>query len=346
MSYSTIDKPNTQFSPLLYTGNSSNGHEINGLDFQPDFVWIKSRNQADFDHMLYDVVRTAVSGPFDIRSNKGNAQSTDSSGLVSFDSDGFTLNSGGYVNTGNFVSWSWKAGGSPSSNSDGSITSSVSANTTAGFSIVTYTGTGSNATIGHGLGTTPKLIFVKATSRVDFWRVYSESIGNTKYLVLNETGAAATNSTEWNNTSPTSSVFTVGSSGNVNRSSEKFVAYCFAEKKGFSKFGSYIGNGNANGTFVYTGFKPAYFAIKRDATENWYCTDIKRNPINPVTGNLLLLNKADTEITASYPVDFLSNGFKIRGSNNITNASGSTYIYWAFAENPLVASNYVPTTAR
>ena len=337
-------------NPLLYTGNTSNGHAITGLGFQPGFVWIKSRNQADFSHMLYDVVRTAVSGPFELRSNATNAQSTDSSGLVSFDSDGFTLNSGGYVNTGTFVSWNWKAGGSPSSNTDGSITSSVSANTTNGFSIVKYTGNGSaGATIGHGLGSTPSAIFVKGLSAISNWSSYHSVLGNTGYMRLDGTGAFATASTYWNNTSPTSSVFTAGTTGNINANGNDFVAYCFAEKKGFSKFGSYVGNGNADGTFIYTGFKPAYFVIKRtDATENWYCTDIKRNPINPVDNELLLLNSDTATITTSYPVDFLSNGFKIRGNNNITNASGATYIYMAFAENPLVAntSGGIPTTAR
>ena len=346
MAYSTIDKSSEHFNSVLYTGNTSNGHAITGVGFNPDFVWIKSRNQADFSHMLYDVVRTAVSGPFDLRSNSGNAQSTDSSGLVSFDSDGFTLNSGGYVNTGNFVSWNWKAGGSPSSNTDGSITSSVSANTTNGFSIVTYTGTGSNATIGHGLGTTPKLIFVKATSQVDFWRIYSESIGNTKYLVLNETGGSATNSTEWNNTSPTSSVFTVGSSANVNRSGATFVAYCFADVKGFSKFDSYTGNGSADGTFVYTGFKPAFIMLKNTTNaREWNMQDNKRLGYNPNNYGLFPHND-DTEQTGFDRVDFLSNGFKLRTNSEHWNESGNNFIYMAFAEAPIVGSNNVPANAR
>ena len=346
MAYTTINKSSEHFNPLLYTGNTSNGHEINGLDFQPDFVWIKSRNQADFSHMLYDVVRASTTAqPFEIRSNLTNAQSTDTSGLVSFDSDGFTLNSGGYVNTGNFVSWNWKAGGSPSSNTDGSITSSVSANTTAGFSIVTFTGTGANATVGHGLGSVPKMIIIKGYSNTPNWQVYHASYGNTGGGQLNLNSAFSADGM-FQNTTPTSSVFSLGTSGNVNGSGQTMVAYCFADVKGFSKFGKYVGNGNADGTFVYTGFKPA-FVLKKNITNarEWNMEDNKRIGYNPNNYGLFPHN-ADTEQTGFHRVNFLSNGFKLKTNSEHWNESGNNFIYMAFAEAPLVGSNNVPANAR
>ena len=347
-----INKPNTYFNPLLYTGNTSNGHEINGLDFTPDFVWIKSRNQADFDHMLYDVVRASTTAqPFEIRSNKTNAQSTDTSGLVSFDSDGFTLNSGGYVNTGNFVSWNWKAGGSPSSNTDGDITSSVSANTTNGFSIVKYTGTGTNSdTVGHGLGTTPSMIIAKGLDARE-WYVQHQAISSGT-LILNTNGAVSTSfPSGWINESPTSSVFSFtagggGTTNNVNNSGTDFIAYCFADVKGFSKMGSYVGNGNADGTFVYTGFKPAFIMLKNTTNaREWNMQDNKRLGYNPNNYGLFPHN-ADTEQTGFDRVDFLSNGFKLRTNSEHWNESGNNFIYMAFAEAPLVGSNNVPANAR
>ena len=345
MAYSTIDKSSEHFNPVTYTGNTSNGHAITGVGFNPDFVWIKSRNQADFSHMLYDVVRTAVSGPFELRSNATNAQSTDSSGLVSFDSNGFTLNSGGYVNTGNFVSWNWKAGGSPSSNTDGSITSSVSANTTNGFSIVTYTGTGSNATVGHGLGSVPKMIIIKGYSNTPNWQVYHASYGNTGGGQLNLTNAFSGDGM-FQNTTPTNSVFSLGTSGNVNGSGQTMVAYCFADVKGFSKFASYTGNGSTDGTFVYTGFKPAFVLIKKSSgSASWMMYDNARDPDN-VAGNYLYANESAAAQTASQGMDFLSNGIKMTNTFGDANESGQTYIYMAFAEAPLVGSNNVPANAR
>ena len=329
MAYSPIDKPNTQFSPLLYTGNSSNGHEINGLDFQPDFVWIKSRNQADFDHMLFDSVRASTTAqPFDLRSNKNNLESTDTSGLVSFDSDGFTLNSGGYVNTGSFASWNWKK------------------SATSGFDIVTATGTGSAKTIAHSLSAVPQVIISKERSgSVNDWVMYHESLGNNKKMILNETNAVGTDSC-WNNTTPTSSVFSVSGASVVNRNSSTYVYYLFSEKKGYSKFGSYDSNSNANGPFVYLGFKPALVIVKcTTAAESWGLVDSKRAPINLTSVAVLNANTNGTEGGAE--IDLLSNGFKLTAVSGQFNKSGShSYIYMAFAENPLVASNYVPTTAR
>ena len=334
-------------NPVTYTGNGTT-QSITNVNFQPGFVWVKERSGAN-SHMLCDVVRGVTKILF---SNLNNLEDTDANSITAFGSDGFSVGSSGNVNANNdtYVSWNWKAGGSASSNTDGTITSSVSANTTSGFSALTYSANNTaGATVGHGLGSVPEMIMVKEKSgSINDWTVYHATQGNTTRGVLNETNVWGSNAA-WNNTTPTSSVFTIGSGSNVNRSGSTYAAYCFTGVKGFSKFGSYVGNGNADGTFIYTGFKPAYFVIKRtDATENWYCTDIKRNPINPVDNELLLLNSDTATITTSYPVDFLSNGFKIRGNNNITNASGGTYIYMAFAENPLVAntSGGIPTTAR
>jgi hypothetical protein len=345
MAYTPIDKSNDYFNTVLYTGNSGT-QSITGVNFQPDFTWIKDRIGATsvYSHYLFDGVRGATKY---IKSNSNDAEATGATYLTSFDTDGFSLGSYAGVNASGdaLVSWNWKAGGTAVSNTAGSITTNVSVNTTAGFSIVTYTGTGSNATIGHGLGVKPDAVFFKRLDTTGGWASYHSVLGATKYMRLDSTSAEQTATDEFQSTEPTVDEISIGTDGAVNGTS--MVAYCFAEVKGFSKFGSYTGNGSTDGTFVYTGFKPAYLMVKRtDTTENWYCTDIKRNPINPVTGNLLLLNKTDAEISTSYPVDFLSNGFKIRGNNNITNASGGTYIYMAFAENPFVTSTGIPTPAR
>ena len=234
-----------------------------------------------------------------------------------------------------------------SSNFSGSVQSVASANTTAGFSIVSYTGTGSATTVGHGLGSTPKIIFVKNRDAAQNWLIYSSALTGTSYLRLNLTNAKGTVSAVWNNTDPTSSVFTVGTDGAVNASSQNLIAYCFAEKKGYSKFGSYTGNGNADGTFVYTGFRVSWIMSKRtDATDGWRIRDAKRDIDNPAQ-HRLLANTHDAEVVASsQDTDFLSNGFKIRNSDSGYNTSGATYIYMAFAESPFVNSNGVPNNAR
>jgi hypothetical protein len=344
MAYTVVDNPREYFNTVLYTGNGST-NAITGVGFQPDWVWVKGRTNTP-NHYLFDSVRGVQKN---IHSNTTDAEATGANTLTAFGSDGFTLGSDGDPNGSgqNYVGWNWLANGTGVSNTQGSIASTVSANTTSGFSIVSYTGNATaGATVGHGLGVAPDVVICKQTGGANDWMSYHSVLGNTKSMRLNATDAVQTATTYWNDTSPTSIVFSLGSDTKGNASST-MIAYCFAEKKGFSKFGSYTGNGSTDGTFIYTGFKPAYFVIKRtDTTENWYCTDIKRNPINPVTGNLLLLNKTDAEISTSYPVDFLSNGFKIRGNNNITNASGGSYIYMAFAENPFVTSTSIPTTAR
>ena len=258
-----IDKPNLHFNTKLYTGNGST-NAITGVGFQPDFTWIKNRTGTNW-HTLYDAIRGTTKV---LNSNETGAESTDTTGLTSFDSDGFTHGSGGNgnVNGGSFASWNWKANGAGSSNTDGSITSSVSANTTSGFSIVSYTGNGtSGATVGHGLGAVPKMIIVKKLNGGASWTIYNSNLstGASSYLYLNSTDAEGTNyAGYWNSTTPTSSVFTLGNAGDTNGNTNTYIAYCFADVQGYSKFGSYVGNGNADGAFVYTGFKPAWVMIK------------------------------------------------------------------------------------
>jgi len=258
MSYTNgLDKPTDYFETKLYAGNDT-GQSIT-MDFAPDWVWIKDRGGTD-PHGSYDSVRGSLK---QLRVNLTNAERTHAGSLTSFNSDGFTVgNDDGTNDIGhNFVSWNWKAGGTASSNSNGSITSSVSASTDAGFSIVSYTGTGSNATVGHGLGSTPSMIIAKDRDGARDWTVYHKSLGATKWIQLSDTSASQTGSPMWQDTEPTSSLFSIGTYAQINTSSSKYIAYCFAEKKGYSKFGSYTGNGNADGTFIYTGIKPAFVII-------------------------------------------------------------------------------------
>ena len=341
-----IDKPNLYFNTKLYTGNGGTNHSITGVGFQPDWTWIKSRDDA-YSHFVFDAVRGAGK---QIHPNLTNAEATNLNNLYSFDSDGFSLAQSGNDdvtnrNNSNFASWNWKANGAGSSNSNGSITSSVSANTTAGFSIVSWTG--NSGTVGHGLGVKPAMIIVKSRQTANNWVVIHQGLTggmDTNILVLNTNGAESSGGSGM--AEPTSSVFTI-TSGLA--SNDNNIGYVFAEKKGYSKFGSYNGNGNANGTFVYTGFKPAFVMVKRSsATDNWMITDNKRSSSggNNVIDRRIIPNLANAEYTNTSPMDLLSNGFKHRDGDNINNASGSTYIYLAFAENPIVGSNNVPATAR
>jgi hypothetical protein len=277
--------------------------------------------------------------------------------MSSFDSDRYTMGSNlGAVNSNgkDIVSWNWKAGGGQgSSNTDGSInTTYTSANTTAGFSISTYTGTGANATVGHGLGVAPNMVLVKSLSGGGDWTSYHSVLGNTKFMRLNSTNAVATQSSYWNNTSPTSTVFSLGSAGDTNTNGGTHVAYCFAEKQGYSKFGSYVGNANADGTFVYTGFKPAFVMYKKaiqtgGQSGRWVIIDNKRD-IDNVASHGIFPHSSGTEDTGSqyWDIDMLSNGFKLKTTEQETNGSSETFIYMAFAESPLVSSNNIPCTAR
>jgi hypothetical protein len=344
-----INKPSEYFNTKLYTGNGST-QSITGVGFQPDFTWIKERNNAH-DASIMDVVRGVRKS---LTPSNTEVEYTETTGLSSWDSDGFSFDGAGFdhVNTSgdSFVAWNWLANGAGVSNTDGSITSTVSANTTSGFSIVSYTGNGtSGATVGHGLGITPKMIIVKNRSAVTQWQVYHITTGGTASSQLSGTGTPDTASSYWNNTSPNSTFFTLGTVTPTNGSGNSMIAYCFAEKKGFSKFGSYVGNGSTNGTFVYTGFKPAFIMIKNTTVgDGWQLIDAKRNVTNGYNNSRLEANNANAEsVNNTWTlVDLLSNGFKQRYTDNIMNASGSTYIYMAFAENPLVGTNDIPTTAR
>ena len=346
MAYTTIDDPTVYFNTILYTGTGSSNART-GVNFQPDWTWIKERAGAAHDHNLTDAVRGVTKT---IRSNTTGAETTDAQDLKSFDSDGFTLGTNGGINENGvtFAAWNWKANGAGSANTDGSTNSTkTSANATSKCSIVTYTGNDSNSTVGHGLGVVPASIWVKQLNGSNDWRVYHKTIGATHYLALNTTaGDSSGGEVIWNDTLPTSSVFTIGTNGTVNGGSDTYVAYCFAEVKGFSKIDKYKGNGNADGTFVYTGFKPAWIMIKRAdaAGDNWLMHDSKRDGYNG--GNKQL--KADQANTEgdSRLIHILSNGFKIITADAKINNSGSQYLYWAFAENPFVTSTGIPTLAR
>ena len=365
MAYTTINKPSEYFNTVLWSGDGTSPRTITGVGFQPEWVWLKHRSGTGTrDHYLSDVVRGATNS---LNSNTTDAEvATESNGYTSaFASDGFTLTSGsnsiGDVNDSarSYVAWNWLAGGSASSNTDGSITSSVSANTTSGFSIVSFTGTGANATVGHGLGSAPKMvIFKNRDNGTQEWDTYHAGLTDATYFVqLNSTNAQSnTNGAlRFNSTAPTSSVFSVGTATTTNESSSAMIAYCFAEKKGFSKFGLYTGNGDTggDGTFVYCGFKPAFVMVKRtNGAFGWVMIDNKRS--TPSGNNLIDKSLfADTSGVDYAPgsgwvADFLSNGFKFRmtANHSAANGNGDPYIYMAFAENPLVTTGKVPATAR
>ena len=354
MAYTTIDKSTNYFNTKLYAGDNATSNAISGVGFKPDWLWIKNRSGIS-DHQTADSVRGKSGSLFlQLRANTNDSEvvQPDDDGVKSLDSDGFTVgytNSTAWNNSGNnYVAWNWLAGGSASSNTDGDITSSVSANTTAGFSIVSYTGNGSaGETVGHGLGSKPKVIIVKIRSTTDHWIFYHEDTGATKNLRLNTTDGLITAGGPFNNTEPTSSLFTLGSGSATNTNSATFIAYCFAEKKGYSKFGSYTGNGSTDGTFVYTGFRPAWVMSKRtnSSGNSWRIFDNKRPGFNTSSMNFVHANLTNSEDTGDV-MDLNSNGFKIRTNSTDQNTSGSVYIYMAFAEAPFVSSGGVPTTAR
>ena len=340
-----IDKPSDYFNTVLYTGNGGT-QAITGVGFKPDFNWLKDRDGTP-SHVLHDIIRGVTKR---IMSNNTNAEDTGSQ-INSFDTDGFTVpNNNNNTNGSDYVAWNWLGSNTTASNGNGSITSTVSVNTTSGFSVVKYPGNGSaGATIGHGLGTTPQIIFIKTIDSASYpWYAYSEAIGNTKHLRLNDTNAEDTALTIFNNTSPTSSVFSVGTNGGANGSGLNLIAYCFAPKQGFSKMGSYTGNGNADGPFIYTGFKPAMIIIKQiNEARDWLIIDNKRLGYN-VKNYDLHPNLTAAEDTRER-LDIVSNGFKMRDASNANNKSGGSYIYMAFAENPFVTSTgngSIPATAR
>jgi len=351
MAYTSIDDGSAYFQVKTYSGTGATQSITNdgNSDLQPDWIWWKRRDAA-YSHGLVDSSRGT--GKY-LRSDSSSAEGTDYAYITSFDSDGFTIPSGDQSSnnsSGTYVAWQWKAnGGTTSSNTDGSITSTVQANTDAGFSIVTWTGNGtSGATVGHGLGVKPNHIIIRNRSTASInWTNYVEEIGATKFLQLNVTNAETTATNRFNDTEPTTSVFSLGDSSRSNGNTSDMIAYCFAEKQGYSKFGKYFGNGNAEGPFVYTGFKPAFVMWKQtNSARNWAIMDSARDPFNEVDQMVWAdLTNAESTVTTD-DVDFLSSGFKMRGAGATTNESGGTYIYMAFAENPFVTSTGIPTTAR
>ena len=343
MAYTTINKSSDYFNVQIWDGNDGSNRAMT-TGFQPDWVWIKARD-GTYDHHLYDAVRGAT---YAVASNTNAAQATQPHGLKSFTSDGFTLGGDAGVNdvSLDYVGWSWKAGGGQgSSNTDGSInTTYTSANTTSGFSISQYTGTGSNATIGHGLGVAPAAVMIKKTNTTSDWVVGQNGMGGWNYVTnLNSASGRADQANQFQSTAPSSSVITLGTESQINQSGATFICYAFAPKTGYSKFGTYTGNGNADGTFVYTGFKPSWLLIKRivggDAP---FCIfDNKRIGYNP--NKLLLANNTNVESSSNF--DILSNGFKTRTTDGEWNGSGNTYVYMAIGQS-LVGSNNIPATAR
>ena len=353
MAYTTINKSTDYFNTKIYTGNAST-QAITGVGFQPDWLWIKNRSTTNA-HNIFDAVR-GTNKKLDSANN--TAENTSATNLTSFDSDGFTLasNAGTNGSGNNLVSWNWKAGGSGSTNYDGATASTVSANTTSGFSIVTHAGTGSATTIGHGLGAAPKVIITKGLNVANSWIFSQNFLGgswtSSNYLYLNSTAAVASSSSLIDNVT-NSTISFAGSDSFVN-GSYNYVHYCFAEKTGYSKFGSYVGNNNTNGTFVYTGFKPAWILAKAASgsqtpqNQAWVIWDNKRSSTGGFNENSYKLypNVTSAEATSGIAqVDILSNGFKFRNSTHQSN-SNNTYLYMAFAEAPIVGTNNIPATAR
>ena len=322
----TATQANLYFNPVLYTGDRTDRTITVG--FQPDWVWVKSRNAVDDHYLMNAVVGT---GKY-LNSNSTAAETTNANSLTAYTSTGFSVGNTGTTNeTGRtYVAWNWKANGSGSTNTAGSITSTVSANTTSGFSVVTYTGTGTTATIGHGLGVAPAMIIVKARNTAGLsWLTYHQSIGATQFLLLNTTDGVSTNSAAWNNTAPTSTVFTAGTGSSVNGSGTTYVAYCFAPVAGYSAFGSYTGNGSTDGPFLNLGFTPSYILIKKSNASgtNWR--------IITINTSYLSANTSDAQYDSPPgPIRGMSNGVKVVGTGADINENGGTFIYAAFASYP------------
>ena len=343
MAYTTINKSTDYFNTKLYTGNGSAGHSITGVGFQPDFVWAKQRGGAS-GHHLYDALRGVTKR---IRSDTNGAETTASTGLTAFGTDGFTVgvDSGVNSNGGTMASWNWKANGAGSANSDGATSSTVSANTTAGFSIVKYTGTGSQTTVGHGLGVVPDMMIIRNLSSTEDWSVYHSANGAGYYQALNTTEASSSNNNRFN-VAPTSSVFTVNTHHSVNKSGDNHIAYCFAGKTGYSKALSWTANNNNDGVFLYTGFAPSFFIFKTsNNTRDWVIVDNKRVGYNVISKNLRANNaNAESNNDPNGVCDFLSNGIKFR-TDSSDFAGTASLIGFAFGQS-LVGSNNVPCTAR
>jgi hypothetical protein len=332
---STIVKGNTVMDATTYTGNGSTQSIVNAAGFQPDLVWVKSRSSA-LEHKESNAVRGATKAT---KPNSTDPETTDTNGITAFNSNGFSLGSDSNYNTNaaTYASWQWKGGNGTVSNTNGSITSTVSVNASAGFSILTFNGTGANATVGHGLGVTPSMFIVKnLTNAAGNWAM--GHVGLTSFsgnaIYLNSTAAEFSAGTFWNSTAPTSSVINLGSSPQVNESAQPIMAQVWAAIAGYSSFGTYTGNGSADGTFVYTGFRPKVVWIKnRGGANGWRQYDTTRSPAN-LTNLYLQSSSSAAEQTSGASIDILSNGFKIRDSDAGVNGSGSVYIYACWAENP------------
>jgi len=343
MAYTTINKSTAHFNTKLYTGNGGT-NALTGVGFQPDWTWIKNRTSGQ-DHQVYDAVRTATKT---INSNSSNAESTVVNGLTAFGTDGFTLGDHNESNDSgdSYASWNWKAGTTFSNNAGANgadIASSGSINTTAGFSIIKATSdSAADKNIAHGLGVVPDVIFSKNLDSGYNWDIYFKALGYNSALRLNSNNQANLTG-RWGSSAFTANTFQAKHNYSCSNGDE-YVYYCFAEKKGYSKFGTYIGNGNTDGAFIYTGFKPAFVMTKRtDSTSNWFMFDDKRDGYNPKNDRLI----ADTADAEADPggFDILSNGFKLRFTSGNANGSGGSYIYMAFGQS-LVGSNNVPATAR
>jgi len=351
MAYTTIDDPSEYFGTTIYTGNeTARAITFDGnSDLDVDWIWLKSRS-ASGNHHVYDTVRGTQKF---VRTNLTNAEGTNggTDGVTAFGSNGFTVgaNTGSNADGVTFVGWGWKAGTSVSGNSTGSGTAkaySGSVSTDAGFSIIKYIGNGTSAhTIPHHLGAVPQWVLIKETSNSSDWMGYHIGIGNTKTIKLNEPDAPVDRTDWWNDTTPTSSVVTLGDNGEINQNDTNYIMYAWCGKQGYSKFGIFTGNGNADGAFIYTGFSPAWVVVKRsDDSNGWLMNDNKRSPFNVSSAKLEThLGSAESSFVA---LDFLSNGFKIRTNDADMGASGGTYIYMAFAQQPFVTSTGVPATAR
>ena len=354
MAYTSVDDPTILFNTILYTGNDASNRGITGVNFAPDWVWIKKRNNAA-GGVISDTVRGAGKVLY---SSETNAEGSESASFVSFDSDGYTISQdagvGLNVNSHTYVGWNWKAGGSASSNSSGNITSSVSANTTAGFSIVSYTANGTNGvTVGHGLGVAPNMMIIKNRDNTggggtESWLVYHKSLGaHYKAGSLDGNFTSHDHPDYFNDTEPTSSVFSLGDGANGNTSGEKYIAYCFTNIKGYSMMGSYTGNGSTDGAYINLGFRPAWVMGKRtDVTNNWYMFDNKRSTFNLTDEKLRADTTATENVDSAKAIDMLSNGIKIKSSDEEFNASNGTYIFMAFAESPFTNSSGIPNNAR
>jgi len=359
MAYTVVDKGSKYFNTILVSGDGTVSKSFTGAGFQPDLVWGKARDSA-YNHFWYDSVRGAGAEK-ELRSSSTSAEGASDNEtygyISSFDSDGFSVTGGtnsSYFNQSAklFVNWLWKANGAGVSNTAGTITSTVSANTTSGFSIVSYTGSNSNTTVGHGLGVTPSMYIVKnrTSSNTYAFATYHKSLGNGNFVYLASTDSAIS-AGYWNSTSPTSTVFSVQANNlQINQSGSDYISYCFAEVKGFSKAFSYTGNGSSDGTFVSLGFRPAWLLIKRtdSAGYDWLVYDNKRQVEFNVVDDFLKPNLSDAETTgnAGQSLDFLSNGIKFRGTGASSNASGGTYIGFAIAEQPFVSSKGIVANAR